>query len=99
MLKLSATAIALTIGLLLTSAIMAAQTEPPRPHAQMNRPLYPTLLAPGRSHGPEQRFHRLRCVPGPAAQAPAAGTGAGTGDAGATAAATAPRTACAAGKQ
>ncbi len=94
MLKLPAIAVALTIGLLLTSALLAAQTEPPRPHAQMNRPLYPTLLAPGRSHGPEQRFHRLRCAPAPAAGAPAAAPG----TAGATAA-TAPRPPCAAEKQ
>ncbi|MEI2805383.1 hypothetical protein [Albidovulum sp.] len=94
MLKLSAFAVALTIGLVLTSAIMAAQTEVTRPHAQMNRPLYETLMGRGRGHGPEQRYHRLRCAAPSAAQAPAPGTP--TGNANAIAA---PQIPCAAGKQ
>ncbi|WP_413874857.1 hypothetical protein [Albidovulum sp.] len=102
MLKISAFAVALTIGLVLTSAITAAQTEVSRPHAQMNRPLYETLLGRGRGHGPESRYHRLRCAAPSAApsaapaaaQSPAPGTAA----AGATATA-APQISCAAGKQ
>ena len=94
MLKLSAFAVALTIGLVLTSAIMAAKTEVTRPHAQMNRPLYETLMGRGRGHGREQRYHRLRCAAPSAAQAPAPGTP--TGNANAIAA---PQIPCAAGKQ
>ena len=98
MLKLSAFAVALTIGLILTSAIMAAQTDPARPHAQMNRPLYETLMARGRGHGPESRYHRQRCaVPSPTvAQAPARPAAPDTAGAAAAAAAQIP---CAAGKQ
>jgi hypothetical protein len=102
MLKISAFAVALTIGLVLTSAIMAAQTEVARPHAQMNRPLYETLLGRGRGHGPESRYHRLRCAAPSAAQAPtqapALAPAPGTAAAGATATA-APQIPCAAGKQ
>lgn len=65
MLKLSAMAVASTLGLLLASAITAAQTERPVPHAQMNRPLYPTLLAPRLSAGPDHRAPRVRCAPRP----------------------------------
>ncbi len=63
MLKLSAFAIALTLGLVLASAITAAAYETARPHAQMNRPLYHLLMTPGGSHGPPQRAHKLRCAP------------------------------------
>ncbi len=102
MLKLSAFAVALTIGLILTSAIMAAQTEVSRPHAQMNRPLYETLFGSGRGHGPEQRYHRQRCAAPSAVQAPeqapVQAPAPGTASAGATAAA-APRIPCGAGKQ
>ena len=52
MLKLSASAVALTLGLLLASAIMAAQTARADPHAQMNRALYPTLKVAGHPHVP-----------------------------------------------
>jgi len=47
MLKLSASAIVLTLGLLVASAIMAAQTARPEPHAQMNRALYAALGVAG----------------------------------------------------
>lgn len=52
MLKLSASAIALTLGLLLASAIMAAQTALADPHAQMNRALYPSLKVAGHPYVP-----------------------------------------------
>ena len=81
MLKLSAFAIALTIGLVLASAITAAEHETVRPHAQMNRPFYHLLMTPGRSHGPPQRAYKLRCAP--SATAPA-DQGAGTSADGAT---------------
>lgn len=102
MLKLSAFAVALTVSLILTSAILAAQTEVSRPHAQMNRPLYETLmapvLAPGRGHGPERRFHRLRCAGPSVARTPAQIPAPGTASEGATAAA-APQIPCGARKQ
>lgn len=52
MLKLSASAIALTLGLLLASAITAAQSARAEPHAQMNRALYPTLKVAGHPYVP-----------------------------------------------
>ncbi|MCB2124456.1 MAG: hypothetical protein H6897_02820 [Rhodobacteraceae bacterium] len=52
MLKLSASAVALTLGLLLASAIMAAQTARAEPQAQMNRALYPTMKVAGHPYVP-----------------------------------------------
>lgn len=50
MLKLSASAIVVTAGLLLASAIMAAQAARSEPSAQMNRALYASrTAAPGMS--------------------------------------------------
>jgi hypothetical protein len=79
MLKLSASAVALTLGLLLASAIMAAQTARAEPHAQMNRALYPTLKVAGHPYVPihSARKPRPRHAPAvvPVAQMNRAGYG------------------------
>lgn len=66
MLKLSASAVALTLGLLLASAIMAAQTARADPHAQMNRALYPTLKVAGHPYVPIHSARKPRARHAPA---------------------------------
>jgi hypothetical protein len=60
MLKLSASAIALIIGLLLASVITAAQADPAQPVAQMNRALYPTLKVAGNPYVPAHSARKPR---------------------------------------
>ncbi len=45
-LHVAASSVALTLGLLLASLLMAAEGEPAQPSAQMNRPLYHPHSAP-----------------------------------------------------
>lgn len=45
-LHVAASSVALTLGLLLASLLMAAEGEPAQPSAQMNRPLYHPRTAP-----------------------------------------------------
>ena len=52
MLKVSASAVALTIGLLLASVITAAQADPVPQVAQMNRALYPSIKIAGYPYVP-----------------------------------------------
>lgn len=45
-LHVAASSVALTLGLLLASFLMAAEAEPAQPSAQMNRPLYHPRATP-----------------------------------------------------
>ena len=43
-LSVALSAVVLMAGLLIASAIMAVETQPPTPYAQMNRVLYPKIV-------------------------------------------------------
>lgn len=65
MLKLSVAAAALALGLILASAITAAQAEEKMPHAQMNRALYPTLKVESPPRVPANPARLLASAPKP----------------------------------